>query len=100
MTVTSNSTSGYVVTVQAGDAWLAPLDPRNGSAIAIALLRVRESGSSLFRSLSDQSALVIHQQSGPSAAQGDAVGNDYQIEIPFVPADTYSVTLDYIVSTQ
>jgi uncharacterized repeat protein (TIGR01451 family) len=100
MTVISNSTGGYFVTVQAGSAWLAPLNPQNASAIAIAQLRVRESGSSMFRSLSDQSALIVHQQSGPSSAQGDAVSNDYQIEIPFVPADTYTVTLNYIVSSQ
>jgi uncharacterized repeat protein (TIGR01451 family) len=100
MTVISNSTAGYFVTVQAGSAWLMPLNPQNTSAIAIAQLRVRESGSSMFRSLSDQSALIVHQQSGPSSAQGDAVSNDYQIEIPFVPADTYTVTLNYIVGSQ
>ncbi|MDQ1398789.1 MAG: hypothetical protein QOK20_721, partial [Acidimicrobiaceae bacterium] len=41
-----------------------------------------------------------HQQNAASAPLGDAVSNDYQVQIPFVAPDTYSATLEYIVSAQ
>ncbi len=44
-------------------------------------------------------ATTVHSQTGPSGANGDAVSNDYQMLIPFVRPDQYSVTLDYIVTT-
>ena len=60
---------------------------------------MRESGAAQFQPLSDTTGLVVHQQSGPSAPDGDAVSNDYEVHIPDVPSDSYSATLDYIVST-
>ena len=61
---------------------------------------VRESGTTPFRPLSSNAPLVVHQQNVRSAPGGDAVSNDYQVRIPYVPSDTYSATLDYIVSAQ
>ena len=100
MTVTTNSPGGYRVTVRARTAVLAGATPGNADTIPIGLLSVWESARSLFLPLSNQAAVVVHQQSFPSAPEGDVVGNDYRIAIPFVAADTYSATLDYIVSAQ
>jgi len=98
MTVTSNS--GYSVTVQARTGSLTGATPGNTATIPIGSLQARESGSSLFQALSATSPLVVHQQAGPSASGGDPVSNDYRVQIPALPSDTYSVTLDYIAATQ
>jgi large repetitive protein len=100
MTVTTNSTGGYVVSVQAATVSLTGASPGNNATIPIGLLRVRETGTQAFRPLSTAVPLVVHQQDTPSAPGGDAVSNDYRIQIPFIQSDTYSTTLDYIVSTQ
>jgi len=98
MTVTSNS--GYSVTVQARTGSLTGATPGNTATIPIGSLQARESGSTLFQALSATSPLVVHQQTGPSASGGDPVSNDYQVQIPALPSDTYSVTLDYIAAAQ
>jgi hypothetical protein len=61
---------------------------------------VRETGASQFRPLSASTPLVVHRQNVPSAPGGDAISNDFRIQIPFVSSDTYSATLDYIASAQ
>jgi uncharacterized repeat protein (TIGR01451 family) len=98
MTVVTNSTSGYLVTVQAATASLSASEPTNPASIPVDQLQVRESGTSTFQAMSADSATVVHQQGAASAPAGDAVSNDFQVQIPFVPPDTYSTTLDYIVS--
>jgi large repetitive protein len=100
MTVTTNSPGGYQVTVQAGTTLLTGALPGNTETIPIGRLGVRESGTVPFLPLSDTGATLVHNQNAASAPGGDAVSNDYQVHIPFVPADTYSATLDYIVSAQ
>jgi uncharacterized repeat protein (TIGR01451 family) len=100
MTVTTNSTTGYTVSVLADSPWLSALSPLNNSVIDIARMRVRESGTSSYQQMSADSPVVVHTQSTPSSPQGDAVSNDFQLDIPFVPSDTYSNTLDYIAATQ
>jgi len=98
MTVTSNN--GYSVTVQARTGSLTAATPGNSATIPIGSLQARESGSSLFQALSASSPLVVHQQNGPSGQGGDAISNDYRVQIPALPSDTYSVTLDYIAAAQ
>ena len=100
MTVTTNSTAGYTVTVEADSPVLAPHTPGNVDSIPVGALRVRESGTSGFLSLLSDSPLVVHQQNSPSGPNGDAVSNDFQIQVPFVNADTYSGTLEYIAVAQ
>ena len=99
MTVTTNSTTGYFVTVRSQNPTLVGITPGNPESIPIGLLGVRESGPLPFQPVST-TAQVIHNQSGPSAPGGDAISNDYRMEIPFVPSDTYTTTLEYIASTQ
>ena len=61
---------------------------------------MRENGSTLFVPLTTDHTLTVHNQDIASAPGGDAVSNDYQIDIPFVASDTYSTNVEYIVTTQ
>ncbi|WP_371780880.1 DUF7927 domain-containing protein [Streptosporangium subroseum] len=99
MTVTTNSVNGYTVTARANSSELVPATPGVTDRIPVANLRVRESGTSAFSPLSATTPVVVHQQSGPSAPGGDAIGNDYEVDIPFVAADRYSTTIDYVAIT-
>ena len=100
MTVTTNSSGGYLVTVAGTTGALVGADPGNTSTIPLDQVGVRESGGEQFGPLTNGTGLVVHRQSGPSAPGGDAVSTDYRVSIPFVPPDVYSATLEYIVSAQ
>ncbi|MCM3921831.1 putative Ig domain-containing protein [Frankia sp. AiPs1] len=100
MTVTTNSTDGYTVAVQATSPTLTGQTAGNGDSIPVSSLLVRESGTSAFQPLSDTAAVPVRSQGQPSAPGGDAVSNDYAIDVPFVASDTYSTTLDYIAASQ
>ncbi|CAO5254753.1 DUF7927 domain-containing protein [Frankia sp. AgKG'84/4] len=100
MTVTTNSSNGYTVAVQGTAPTLTPATSGNGDSIPVGSLRVRESGTAGFTPLSDVASVEVHNQGQASAVNGDAVSNDYAIDIPFVTSDTYSTTLDYIAATQ
>jgi hypothetical protein len=49
--------------------------------------------------MTDQS-VTVHNHDIGSAPGGDAVSNDYQVDIPLLASDTYSTTLEYISTTQ
>ena len=100
MTVTTNSAAGYLVTVQGTSGSLTGAAPGNTATIPIGAMGVRETGTTAFQPLSGDLPSVVHQQGAPSAPGGDAVSNDYQVQIPNVASDTYSATLDYIVIAQ
>lgn len=99
LTVTTNSAGGYAVTVQAADQVLTGSNPGDPDSIPIAQLGVRGRGQSAFTPLS-QNPFTVHTSTGPSGPGGDAVANDYQVQIPFVASDTYSTTLEYIMTAQ
>ncbi|MCW2495751.1 putative Ig domain-containing protein [Jatrophihabitans sp.] len=98
MTVTTNSPGGYQVSIQAASGALSGTDG-NPETIPIGRLGVRESGSTAFTPLST-TPFLLHDQHTASTPNGDAVGSDFQVRIPFVAGDLYSATLDYIASTQ
>ncbi|MFJ6197286.1 beta strand repeat-containing protein [Micromonospora sp. NPDC092111] len=100
MTVTTNSPTGYLVSVQALASELTPALSGNPDTIPIGNLLVRETGTDTFQPLSDEFGVTVHRQSGPSAAGGDAISNDYEVLIPNVVADEYSATLEYVAITQ
>ncbi|MEV4525440.1 fibronectin type III domain-containing protein [Streptosporangium sp. NPDC049304] len=101
MTVITNSFDGYTVTVQAASTELTSDQPGNDATIPVGNLRVRESGtSSAFQPLSTTNPVLVHSQSGPSAPNGDAIGNDFEGDIPFVPIGSYSGTLTYVATAQ
>jgi uncharacterized repeat protein (TIGR01451 family) len=99
MTVTTNSTAGYTVSVEAQTPTLTSTDPGNDDFIPITDLRVRGSGDTTFVPMSVD-PLVVQNQNSATPPSGDAVSNDYQVDIPFVNGDTYGGTLEYIVSAQ
>jgi hypothetical protein len=99
MNVLTNNLTGYNVTVQAAAAVLSG-SGGNADSIPISDLRVRETGGLAFVPLSNLAPVTVHAQITPSGASGDNLSNDYRVVIPFVSADTYSVTLDYVASTQ
>ncbi len=96
--VETNNIGGYAVTVQAEDDVLASTAQGNTDEIPIAALRVRESGGGAYTSVTDAAPLTVHSQATRSASGGDNLSNDYQVSIPFVADDTYSVTLDYVAT--
>jgi uncharacterized repeat protein (TIGR01451 family) len=98
MTVLTNNPAGYQVTVQASSAGLIGTGG-NADTIPIGDLGVRQSGTSSFSPISTQPQVVGGLDSA-SSPNGDAVSNDYQVQIPFVAGDTYSTALDYIVTAQ
>jgi large repetitive protein len=100
MTVATNDTAGYIVSVEAASSTLTTTLSGDTSTIPIGQLSVRATGTTAFSPLSSTTAVVVHQQSGPSAVGGDQISNDYRVQVPNVPPATYSTTLDYIASSQ
>jgi hypothetical protein len=99
MNVFTNNLTGYNVTVQAAAAAMTGSVGSNTDSIPVGDLKVRETGGALFLPLSDLAPIVVHAQISRSGSSGDTISNDYQIAFPFVNADTYSVTLNYLAST-
>jgi hypothetical protein len=99
MNVLTDNLTGYNVTVQAAAASLGG-SPGNTDTIPIADLRVRETGAGPFLPLSNLAPILVHTQLTRSGLTGDTISNDYQVAIPFVNADTYTVVLNYVASTQ
>jgi hypothetical protein len=67
----------------------------NPDRIPIANLAVRLHGQPTYQPLS-LTPFALHGQSTASAPSGDAFGNDFQVQIPWVRGDDYAVTLEYI----
>ncbi len=102
MTVTTNSSGGYSVSVQASDDVLVPAKVGNPDRIPIGALQVRDGDNAPlgpWQSLSEN-PFVFHTTDGPTGPGGDAISNDYRVAIPDVASDTYSTTLEYIVTAQ
>ncbi len=100
-TVTTNNIGGYQVTVASTATTLAGTAVGNTATIPIAALQVQGDGTgdaATFTPLST-TPLVVHRQSDPSAEAGDQFTNAYQMTIPFVRSDTYTVALDYVATT-
>jgi hypothetical protein len=97
--VITNNPTGYSVTVQAAANALVA-DGGNASTIPITALQVDPDATVTgvpFTSVPGTAgpALTIHTQTTPSDAGGDDLTNDYQLLIPSVPFDNYTVTLNY-----
>jgi uncharacterized repeat protein (TIGR01451 family) len=101
MTITTNSPGGYVVTVLADDSEMVG-SPGNDETIPLTMLNVRESSpeTTSWLALSDIFPTVVHEQDRASAPGGDAVSNDYRVEFPNVAPDTYSTTLNNLVTAK
>jgi hypothetical protein len=100
MKVTTNDSLGYTVTVQANGALMTGATVGNTDTIAASALQVRETGTTPYTALSAVTPVTVHNQNAKSAAAGDTINNDFQMLIPFVNADTYSVGLTYVATAK
>lgn len=93
-TVTTNSATGYTVSVQAAADNLHASAAGNLDSIPIAALQVVDAEDD-YVPLSNTTSVITHTQATRSALTGDAFSDDYRVDIPDVNSDTYSVTLNY-----
>ncbi|WP_329426066.1 putative Ig domain-containing protein [Streptosporangium sp. NBC_01495] len=100
MTVITNSFDGYIVTVRADSTELTSNEPGNTATIPVGNLRVRESGTSVFHDISPVTPVLVHEQDVASAPNGDAIVNDFEADIPFIPIGSYSATLTYVATAK
>lgn len=95
-TVTTNNQAGYSVGVLAAAAALVPADPlANTDTIPIGNLSTHNADNSAYVALSTTVPVITTTKATRSALAGDAFSDDYEVVIPDVNSDTYSVTLDY-----
>lgn len=99
MTAKSNNKTGYNVTVQAAAATMTGAIAGNADTIPVSALSVRNTATGgAYTAISNTAAVQVANSSSKSTGGGDTINNDYQIAIPWVNADTYSVTLNYILA--
>ncbi len=99
MTVKDNNKSGYNVTVQAAAATMTGATSGNTDTIAVSALTVRNTATGgAYTAISNTAPVTVASTTSKSTGGGDTVNNDYQMVIPWVNADTYSVTLNYILA--
>ena len=92
--VASNSPDGYTVSVQPDTQDLTSAG--SPDTIPFGDLEVRGQAQGVFRALSGP--VLVEQATGPSAAGGDLLSNDYQMVIPDVRSAAYTGTLTYIAT--
>ena len=63
-------------------------------------LSVRGEDDGPFQPLDPNRALPVHSQDRSSAPGGDAVSNDYRVDIPFTASGEYQTELEYVVTAQ
>ncbi len=97
MNVKTNNRTGYNVTVQAAAASMIGATVGNTDTIPVSSLTVKNN-LGVYTAMSNSAATTIALTAAKSAGTGDTVTDDYQIVIPWVNADTYSVTLNYIAA--
>jgi hypothetical protein len=97
MNVVTNNLAGYDVTVQSMSPALQPSLSGNPDTIPLSDLLVSGDSSNGFQPLTG--SVLVHTQDQRSAEAGDALSNDYEVNVPFVNQDTYSTTLNYIATT-
>jgi hypothetical protein len=96
MNVGTNNPTGYSVTVQPTTPTLTA--PGTTATIPVTDLHVRETGQNTYQPLSPTTPTLIYQQATPTAPNGDALSNDFQIAIPAVASGSYTTTVTYIAT--
>ncbi|QBI20780.1 hypothetical protein ER308_15215 [Egibacter rhizosphaerae] len=94
LTVQTNNEGGYNVAVEADVPALEGESAENTDDIPIGTLEVQD-GEETYASMSDTESVTVHGQTERSAEGGDTVTASYQMEMPFVNADTYSGDLTF-----
>ncbi len=100
MSVKDNNKTGYTVTVQAASANMVGGATGNSDTIPVSALTVRNTTTAgAYAAISSSSATTVASTTVKSTGGGDTVSNDYQMLIPWVNSDNYSVTLNYVLSS-
>jgi hypothetical protein len=95
MNVTTNNRTGYSLKVQAASANMAGAATGNTDTIPVSAMSAKDSAAGTYNALSNTSAATLKTTSAKTSNSGDNLSDDYKLDIPFVNADTYSVTLNY-----
>ena len=98
MTVTTNSVNGYTVTARATSP-SHPVTPGDDSTASRSRTYASARATSTFSPLSATTRRPSTRVGPVGRPGGDAIGNDYEVDIPFVAADRYSTTIDYVAMT-
>jgi hypothetical protein len=99
MNAKTNNKTGYNVTVQAAAATMTGAIAGNTDTIPVSALSVRNTTTGgAYTAISNTASVQVANTTAKSTSGGDTVNNDYQVAIPWVNADTYSVTLNYILA--
>jgi hypothetical protein len=95
-TVTTNNAAGYSVGVVAQAATLQPTLTGNTDTIPIGNLKVHNAAG-VYTALSNNplTPVITTTKTSRSALDGDDFSDDYQVIIPDVNSDAYTVQLDY-----
>ncbi|MEU0519838.1 hypothetical protein [Streptosporangium sp. NPDC006007] len=100
MRVTTNSFTGYAVTVQPAAPALTGDTAGNTDTIPMTLLEVSgPAQAGAFTPLSLTTPVEVVRKTSASAADGDVINHDYRITIPAVRPDIYRETINYIATT-
>jgi hypothetical protein len=100
MTVTTNNFAGYTVTVEPATANLVGAIPGNTDTVPADDLEVdgpAQGGD--YENLVFGTPRTVATKASASDPDGDTVINNYRLTVPFVRDDTYSGSLNYIVTT-
>lgn len=96
--IETNNAGGYIVTVDSQTPTMVGATPGNTDSVPIGALSVFNSDG-VYEPLSSTDTATIATKASRSAQGGDALGNNFQVVVPFVNGDTYSATLDYLATT-
>jgi hypothetical protein len=97
MNVKTNNRTGYNVTVQAASASMVGVTVGNTDTIPVSALTVKNN-LGVYTAMSNSAATTVALTAVKTTGIGDTVTNDYEVVIPWVNADTYSVSLNYIAA--
>jgi hypothetical protein len=100
LNVKTNNPSGYVVSVKADTEDLTGADANNPDTIPVSALLVTSAPVATDEELDASVAKTVGQRPDRTSQTGDTITNDYEMSVPWVNADTYSVSLDYIAAAR
>ncbi len=89
---------GYNVTVEAAAPTFVGT-VGNVDTIPVGALTVRDAGTGSYLPVSNSATTNVHFQDVRSADLGDNLASDFQMRMPTVNPDTYSVSINYVAST-
>lgn len=96
--VETNNFAGYAVTIEPESAALTGAISGNSDVIDSAALTV-QTGTDTYSPLTLGTPVTVATKTARSAAGGDSLGSAFRMTVPFVNADVYSGTFNYVATT-